>query len=339
MQITPSVSVVILNWNGKHHLQNFLPSVVASVYGNLEIVVADNASTDDSLRFIKEHYPDIRLISNGENLGFAGGYNKALSAITSDYIILLNSDVEVTPNWIEPVISLIESDSKIAAAQPKINSWHNKAEFEYAGAAGGFLDRFGYPFCRGRIFDTLEKDLEQYEVADEIFWGSGAALFIRRSCWEEIGGFDADFFAHMEEIDLCWRLKKVGYKIMYCPDSEVFHVGGGTLQADKPYKTYLNFRNNLAMLLKNLEGKQVLSVLFIRFCLDFISLLKFAVEGKFEHARAINKAHVSFFKNLSRNKKKRSPISGKFNKQGLYNGSIVWEYFVKKRKIFTDLRW
>lgn len=337
MQNQPRVSVVILNWNGKKYLEKFLPSVINSTYQNLEIAVADNASTDDSVTFIKENFPSVSIINNRENYGFAGGYNIALSQLTSNYFVLLNSDVEVVPNWIEPIIELMESDELIAAAQPKIKSYHNKSSFEYAGAAGGFLDQYGYPFCRGRIFDTLEADNGQYNATSEIFWASGAALFIKRSCWEKVSGFDADFFAHMEEIDLCWRLKNLGYKIMYCPTSTVYHVGGGTLQAENPYKTYLNFRNNLAMLLKNLSGFKAFKVIFIRFWLDLITLLKFLAEGRFKHALAINKAHTSFFGDFSRNKRKRVKGAAAANRTGLFKGSIVWHYFVKKRKYFTDL--
>lgn len=336
MQIYPKVSVVILNWNGKYYLEKFLPSLLSSTYPNLEIIVADNASVDDSVEFISKNFPAIKVIINKENLGFAGGYNAVLSQINSDYFVLLNSDVEVTPGWIEPVIVLMESDAMIAAAQPKLKDWNDKSRFEYAGAAGGYLDEFGYPFCRGRIFDTLEVDNGQYDSVEEVFWASGAALFIKRVYWERVSGLDADFFAHMEEIDLCWRLKNLDFKIMYCPASTVFHVGGGTLQSENPFKTYLNFRNNLAMLLKNLAPNRVFSVLFVRFWLDFISMLKFILEGKFKHAKAINKAHVAFFKDFSKNKKKR--LSNlHFNDKGTFKGSIVFEYFVKKRRYFSEI--
>jgi GT2 family glycosyltransferase len=244
----PRVAVVILNWNGINYLKQFLPSVCASTYPNLEIIIGDNASTDESVVYVRDNYPQVKIIINDQNYGFAGGYNKILTQLDHDYFILLNSDVEVEPNWIEPVISLMESDSKIAAAQPKILSQANKHSFEYAGAAGGFIDDFGYPFCRGRLFDTLELDKGQYNESSEVFWASGAAFFIKRPNWLEMNGLDDDFFAHMEEIDLCWRLKNEGYKIMYCADSQVYHVGGGTLQAESPFKTYLNFRNNLVLL-------------------------------------------------------------------------------------------
>jgi len=338
MSLLPKVAVVILNWNGKQYLEKFLPSVVNSTYPNAEIIVADNASTDTSVSFLKEKFPSVTLIQNEENFGFAKGYNEALKHLEADYFVLLNSDVEVEPDWIEPVIKLLESDKSIAVAQPKLRAYNNKAEFEYAGAAGGFIDSFGYPFCRGRIFDTVEKDEGQYNTASEIFWASGAAFFIRRSAWIEVNGLDPDFFAHMEEIDLCWRLKNKGYKIFYCPDSIVYHVGGGTLQAESPFKTYLNFRNNLSMLFKNLPPQKRFPVLFIRFWLDFISLLKFLSEGKFKQVRAINKAHMAFFSSLTANKKKTKGNNyTNFNNKGLYKGSIVWDYFAKKKRTFSEL--
>lgn len=335
----PSVSVVILNWNGLNYLKEFLPSVCASVYPNLEIIVGDNASTDHSVEFLSRNYPQVKIISNDKNYGFAGGYNRVLKQIKSDYFILLNSDVEVHSDWIVPVIKLMESEPDIAAAQPKILSYNNKGNFEYAGAAGGFIDVFGYPFCRGRIFDFVEADEGQYEVPSEIFWASGAALFLNRSKWIEINGFDEDFFAHMEEIDLCWRLKNMGYKIVYCPDSKVFHVGGGTLDAESPFKTHLNFRNNLVLLQKNLPFFQAVLIIFIRFWLDLLSLIKFLLDGKYKNARAISQAHVYFFTNIIKNGRKARKISiSKFNATGIYKGSIVWQYFVLKKKTFSTLQ-
>lgn len=338
MSLLPKVAVVILNWNGRKYLEQFLPSVVSTSYPNSEIIVADNASTDDSITFLKSNFPSVKILQNQENLGFAGGYNEALKRVEADYFVLLNSDVEVEPNWIAPVIAAMEEDKTVAAAQPKLRGFKNKAEFEYAGAAGGFIDKYGYPFCRGRIFDTLENDQGQYDQPSEIFWASGAAFFIRRSAWLEVGGLDSDFFAHMEEIDLCWRLKIKGYKILYCPDSVVYHVGGGTLEAENPFKTYLNFRNNLFMLLKNLPPGKRFSTLFVRFWLDFISLLKFMAEGKLKQAGAINKAHTAFFKDLRKNLRKTKGINyKKFNSSGVYQGSIVWDYFAGKRKKYNDL--
>lgn len=334
----PKVAVVILNWNGLEYLKRFLPSVFKSTYPNLDIIIGDNASTDASVSFVSDNFPDARIIENDQNYGFAGGYNKILEQLDHDYFILLNSDVEVTEHWIEPVISLMESDTLIAAAQPKLLAYANKHLFEYAGAAGGFIDKYGYPFCRGRIFDTVEEDKGQYDGNSEIFWASGAALFIKRSKWIEAGGLDSDFFAHMEEIDLCWRLKNLGYKIMYCSDSKVYHVGGGTLNAENPFKTYLNFRNNLVLLLKNLPSNKTLPIIFIRFWLDLISLIKFLLDGKPQNAGAVSKAHVYFFKNLSKNMQKARSISkNQFNQAGMYNKSIVWQYFVKGIKKFRDL--
>jgi GT2 family glycosyltransferase len=335
----PSVAVVILNWNGIAYLKHFLPSVCASTYPNLEIIVGDNASSDDSVDFVRENYPNVKIIINDQNYGFAGGYNKVLSQLNHDYFILLNSDVEVLPNWIEPVIRLMESDSNIAAAQPKILSHSNKSSFEYAGAAGGFIDQFGYPFCRGRVFDALELDNGQYNESSEVFWASGAAFFIKRANWLEMEGLDEDFFANMEEIDLCWRLKNEGYKIMYCADSQVYHVGGGTLKAENPFKTYLTFRNNLVLLQKNLPAGRATLIIFIRFWLDFITLIKFLIDGKFKNALAINHAHFYFIKNIFKNIPKARKIKkSKFNAKGLFKGSIVWEYFINKKRYFSSLK-
>lgn len=337
MKNYPKVSVVILNWNGKHFLEQFLPSVFNSSYPALEIIVGDNASTDDSLAFVREYFPTVRIISNDKNYGFAEGNNRILAQVEADYYVLLNSDVEVTPGWIEPVIRLMETDPDIAAAQPKLRSYYERTKFEYAGAAGGFLDKYGYPFCRGRIFDTVETDEGQYNRPSEIFWATGAALFIKKQYWIETGGFDNSFFAHMEEIDLCWRLKNRGYKVMYCPDSVVYHVGAGTLNSDSPYKTYLNFRNNLAMLKKNLPaGKAVLTV-FIRFWLDLITLILFVLKGKFGLARAINKAHTHFLRDIRQGSRHIEKDRSKFNKTGLFKGSIVWQYFVNKKRSFRDI--
>lgn len=312
--------------------------MIASSYPNLEIIVGDNASTDDSVSFIGSHFPDLRIISTSTNLGFAGGYNEVLKEVEADYYVLLNSDVEVTAGWIEPVISLMESDALIAAAQPKILAYKDKTKFEYAGAAGGFLDRYGYAFCRGRIFDSLETDQDQYNQPTEIFWASGAAFFIRKTTWDASGGLDRHFFAHMEEIDLCWRLKNRGYKIMYCPGAKVYHVGGGALSVESPYKTYLNFRNNLVMLQKNLPPAKSFRIIFIRFWLDLLSLLKYLSQGNPRNAMAVSRAHVYFFKNLNRNRKNISHNKDTFNPAGLYKGSIVWQYFGKGVKRFSDLK-
>jgi GT2 family glycosyltransferase len=334
----PLVSIVILNWNGLKYLKQFLPSVCATVYPNFNIIVGDNASTDGSVQFLKDNYPQIQIIINESNFGFAGGYNRVLEQIKSDYFVLLNSDVEVDSNWIEPVIRLMEDDQKTAAAQPKIRAFNRKDHFEYAGAAGGFIDAFGYPFCRGRLFDTLEEDKNQYDQASEIFWASGAAFFVKRERWLEAGGLDEDFFAHMEEIDLCWRLKNLGYKIMYCPQSIVYHVGGGTLEAENPFKTYLNFRNNLVLLQKNLTFFKGSLAIFIRFWLDILPIINYLVEGKPKNARAISRAHLYFFINIFKNARKSKAINKtRFNDAGLFKGSIVWKYFAEKKKYYSQL--
>ncbi|MDH5827352.1 glycosyltransferase family 2 protein [Sphingobacterium faecium] len=337
MKNYPKVAVVILNWNGRFFLEKFLPSVYNSSYPNIEFVIGDNASTDDSLAFVSASYPQITLLENEQNFGFAGGYNHILSRIEADYYVLLNSDVEVTPNWIEPVIEMLERDEKLVAAQPKILAFHNKAKFEHAGAAGGYLDRYGFPFCCGRIMDKVEYDLGQYDDEKEIFWASGAALFIKSHAWKEAQGLDEDFFAHMEEIDLCWRLKRMGYRIGYCPDSTVYHVGGGTLNASNPQKTYLNFRNNLYMLQKNLAISQVFTIIFIRFWFDFAALVKFLLDRKFKDAWAVSRAHQSFFLNIFKNAKKRNNNLQLENKTGEYKKSIIADFYLDKKQKFSDL--
>lgn len=333
----PKVAVVILNWNGKYYLERFLPSVYNSSYPNLTFVIGDNASTDDSVKFIKKTYPKITLIENDKNYGFAGGYNKVLSHVEADYYIILNSDVEVSPHWIQPVIEAMEADPNVAAAQPKILSSLQPNQFEYAGAAGGFIDKYGFPFCRGRIFNDREIDHGQYNKPTPIFWASGAALFIKSKIWKQSGGFDEDYFAHMEEIDLCWRLKRMGYEIMYYPYSEVLHVGGGSLNKDNPFKTYLNFRNNLAILQKNLPTSKVYYILFIRLWLDFFALIRFLFKAQFKDALAIHRAHLSFFKCFPKNNKKRKKLNTKFQVGELYTKSIVFAYFISGLNKFSQL--
>jgi GT2 family glycosyltransferase len=338
--LSPSVAVVILNWNGKTLLEKFLPSVVKSDYPNLQIIVGDNASTDDSVLFLEENYPEVKIIVNKENYGFAGGYNHVLDKVDADYYVLLNSDVEVPSNWISPVIGLMESDEKIAVAQPKIKWQLDKASFEYAGAAGGFIDHYGYPFCRGRIFDELETDHGQYNHDIDIFWASGAAFFIKSTKWKEVNGLDADLFAHMEEIDLCWRLKNIGYRVVCCADSEVFHVGGGTLNTGNPYKTYLNFRNNLIIMQKNLPKGEAYLKIFVRMWLDLAAWFQFLFKGEVKFLMAINKAHVHFFKQLNKTAAKRTDKQISLKEMpGVYQKSIVWSYFVKKIKTFKNLNW
>ncbi|RVU00804.1 glycosyltransferase family 2 protein [Mucilaginibacter limnophilus] len=334
MSISPKVAVVILNWNGIKHLQQFLPSVLASTWQNIEIVLGDNASTDGSVEWVKSRYPQINVIQNDANYGFTGGYNRVLQHVDADYFVLLNSDIEVQPRWIEPVISMMESDDNIAAAAPKILSYANKSMFEHAGAAGGFIDSFGYPFCRGRMFYEIEEDKGQYDVSDEVFWATGAALFIKKKCWDEAGGFDERFFAHMEEIDLCWRLKNMGYKIMYCAQSVVYHVGGGTLNTENPFKTYLNFRNNLLLLKKNLPKGRASFVIGTRFWLDLLAIFRFLSEGKRKDAWAVSKAHQNFVRHIF--KKEDRPKAPRAL-TGMYKGSLVAEFFVRKKRKFSDL--
>jgi GT2 family glycosyltransferase len=336
--LNPSVAIVILNWNGLNYLQKFLPSVMASSYNNYKVIVADNASTDDSISFLKTGYPDIRVISLPENFGFARGYNEALKQVESDYYVLLNSDVEVTSNWIEPIIHLMEADLSVGACQPKILMQTNKAVFEYAGAAGGWMDYLGYPFARGRIFDICEEDRGQYDQTSSIFWASGAAIFVRSKIYHECGGLDEYFFAHMEEIDLCWRMQLAGYKIMACPSAIVYHVGGGTLPKGNQKKTYLNFRNNLVMLAKNLPFTDLWWKIPIRFVLDAVTAWKALLSGHSGYFFAIIKAHFGFFDWLFF-KRKRSvfPINRSRPLTGWYGKSIVLAYFVRKRTKFSEI--
>lgn len=328
------IAVVILNWNGKSFLEQFLPSVV-KFSTNAQVIVADNNSTDDSITFLQTNYPKIDIIQLDKNYGFAGGYNKALNQIDSEYYVLLNSDVEVTENWLTPMVELLDNDQSIVACQPKIKAYHNKTHFEYAGASGGFMDKYGYPFCRGRIFDNLEEDKGQYDNVTEVFWASGACLFIRSKEYHEIGGLDEFFFAHMEEIDLCWRLKNQGYKIMVCPSSIVYHVGGGTLNKVKPQKTFLNFRNSLLTLHKNLPKEKRLSIILTRLCLDSIAGAKFLVSGKPNHTWAIVRSHFSFYGAISQNKLKQK-LPKNPNLTGIINKSIVKAYFLKKCNTFDN---
>lgn len=331
-QFMTQVAVVILNYNGRGFLEKFLPSVI-KYSENHSIWVADNASTDDSVSFLRQNYPTVSLIQIPQNQGFAGGYNTALKQIEAQYFVLLNSDVEVSENWIKPVVELMDSDNSIAACQPKIKSFNNPELFEYAGAAGGFIDKYGYPFCRGRIFDTCEKDNGQYDDNTEIFWATGACMFVRAEVFKKLQ-FDDSFFAHMEEIDLCWRIQNVGYKILYCSQSVVYHVGGGTLQKSNPRKTFLNYRNGLALLYKNLPTNKLLTTIFIRLVLDGISGIKLFLDGSFADTWAIIKAHFAFyawiFRGISRDKQAKEV-------KHIFNKSIVWQYFVKKQKRFTDL--
>lgn len=291
------LAIAILNWNGKKWLEKFLPSVVQHS-PEADIYIIDNASEDDSVTFVENNFPSVRVIQNSKNEGFAAGYNSGLKNIDAEIYCLLNSDVEVTQNWIPPMIALFDSDQSIAAAQPKILSYHNRNFFEYAGAGGGFIDNLGFPYCRGRIFNSIEEDKGQYDDETEIFWASGCSLFIRSKDFREQGGFDERFFAHQEEIDLCWRLKNSGRKIMYTGQSAVYHVGGGTLSNQNPEKTFLNFRNNLSMMLKNLPFPNLLWLLFFRLSLDGIAGIQFAFRHGFSHLWAVVRSHIGFYAQL-----------------------------------------
>ena len=329
------VAVLILNWNGRDLLERFLPSVCKYNSDFANIIVVDNASTDSSVAFLKESYPEIKRIEFDVNYGFAEGYNRAMEMVNYPYVVLLNSDVRVTENWLVEPLDFLENNSEYAVCQPKILDEKEPTKFEYAGASGGYIDRFGYPFCRGRIFDDLEVDNGQYDSVKDVFWASGAALFVRRSLYIEVGGLDASFFAHQEEIDLCWRLLNRNYKIACVPQSTVFHLGGASLDKMNPKKTFLNFRNNLVMLLKNLPI-YALPIIFIRMVLDGVAGLKFISEGKFSHCWAIIKAHFSFYSRIPSillNRKKTKKIS----KNLMYSKSILVEYFIKKNKTYSNL--
>ncbi len=333
-----AVAIVILNWNGQHFLEKFLPSVMASTYANKRIIVADNASNDNSINFLRQHYPQIEIIYNLDNLGFAKGYNTALQQVNADYYILLNSDVEVTPGWIEPVIDLMENNASIGACQPKLLNYGAKQQFEYAGACGGWLDKFGYPFARGRVFEVLEEDSGQYNQAQACFWASGAALFVRADMYHVLGGLDEYFFAHQEEIDFCWRLQLAGYKVYVQPASVVYHLGGGTLPKGNRQKDFLNFRNNLVMLAKNSSLTAALWKIPCRVVLDVIAAYKELFAGNRDCYFAIAKAHFYFIKWVIIDKKQSVfPISKKGKVNGWYNGSIVWQYFIKRKTKFSEI--
>ena len=335
---SPSVAIVILNWNGKAYLEQFLPSVCKTSYNNYKLVVADNASNDASVDFLKKGYPDIELTLLPENFGFAKGYNEALKNINADYYVLLNSDVEVERDWLQPMVQLLEQDASNAACQPKLLSFKNKNIFEYAGGAGGWLDLFGYPFSRGRVFDISEKDAGQYNNTQQVFWASGAALMIKSHVYHQMGGFDAFFFAHQEEIDLCWRMQLAGYKVYCCPQSVVYHVGGGTLPRGNSLKTYLNFRNNHIMMAKNLPLKEKVWKIPFRLGLDWITALKGLLTGDGGYSLAILRAHAAFLKWIF-TAEKNTPYTRRALKSltGVYKGNLVWQHFVLGKKYFNQL--
>ncbi len=330
-----SAAVVILNWNGKKLMEQFLPSLVTYTPESIaDLVVADNASNDDSIEFLQKNYPQIQIITLEKNFGFAEGYNKALVQIDNKYVVLLNSDVEVTENWLSGMLDYAEKNPEITAIQPKILSYRNKSLFEYAGACGGYLDRYGYPFCRGRILNTIETDKGQYDDPAPILWASGACLFIRLEDYKSAGGLDANFFAHQEEIDLCWRLCNQGKKIISLPSSVVYHLGGGTLEIENPRKTFLNFRNNLLMIYKNTPKKRLKKILFLRFYLDIMAAIHFCLEGRFVNAKAIFEA-LHAFHQLKKKYQKKDLL---FQSPLIYKKSLLWEYYVKRKRKFSDLK-
>lgn len=331
------VAVVILNYNGVHFLEQFLPSVIRHSRGH-HIMVADNASTDDSVCLVKNKFPEVELLQLSKNHGFAGGYNEALKQVHAEYYLLLNSDVEVTSGWIAPMLQLLENRKEVAACQPKVLSYHMPAFFEHAGAAGGFLDILGYPFCRGRIFNTLEEDAGQYNEPVPVFWATGACMFIRAEVYHHLGGFDSDFFAHMEEIDLCWRIHNAGYQVYACPESKVFHVGGGTLPKSNPRKTFLNFRNNLWMLYKNSSSRVLWWKLPCRHLLDWLAAFTFLLQGQRQDFLAVWKAQLQFWVHLPNKKRRKTQkLKQTGGSAALYKGSILWKYYIEGNRTYSAL--
>lgn len=332
-------AVAILNWNGKNFLESFLPGIVEHSASLAEIWVIDNASNDDSVFWLQNNYPQIKIVINPKNEGYAKGYNDGLKKIDADFYVLLNSDVEVSPGWLKPLLTMMVNPD-FAGIQPKVLSFQNRNQFEYAGAAGGYIDRDGFMFCRGRMFNTFEQDIGQYDDCIEVFWATGACLVVRSSAFWQVDGLDEDFFAHMEEIDLCWRLKNAGYKIGYCGKSTIYHVGGGTLSRISPKKTYLNFRNNLFLLLKNYRASNVFFKLFFRMFLDGIAAFKFLFEGNLMHFFAVFRAHMSFYWGIHKFAEKRKNLATTIhnpNSIGFFQKSVVWAYFVNKKRDFSQL--
>ncbi|MEX0780635.1 MAG: glycosyltransferase family 2 protein [Balneolales bacterium] len=333
-------SIVIVTWNALHHLKRFLPSVYENS-SEAEIIIADNASGDGSAEWVNEHYPDIKIITCDKNYGYCGGNNRGAAYASGEVILFLNNDVEVTPEWLDPIKTMFNEDKRLAAVQPKIRSLANKEYFEHAGAAGGFMDRYAYPFCQGRIFDHVEKDEGQYDEEKEIFWASGAALAIRNKVFVENGGFDEDFEFHMEEIDLCWRLWNRGYKVKLCPGSTVFHLGGGSLSTGSPRKIYYNYRNNLAMIIKNSSHFTILKRVLMRFLLDYIASLKALLSFRFGEFRAILKAQLHFLKDFDSLSRKRDELqqvrTNLLDPDTMIDIAIVKEYFLKGKRTFTEL--
>ncbi len=336
-------AVVVLNWNGRKLLEEFLPAVVENTPSSIaDVVVADNASSDDSIEYLKKCFPSVKTVVLDSNYGFAGGYNRVLAQLDYEYCVLLNSDAAPAPGWLEPLIGFMDLHPDAACCVPKIKDYRNKERFEYAGAGGGFIDKFGYPFCRGRIMDNLEVDKGQYNSVLSLFWGSGAALMVRTKLYNQSGGLDNDFFAHMEEIDLCWRLKNRGYNIYQIPQSEVYHLGGGTLSQHNERKTYLNFRNNLFMIIKNDYSKFWWFKLFMRMVLDGVAALHFLAKREFHFFGAVVKAHLHFHANAPAYYKKRralKPLAIVLHHPEIFPRSIVWSYFIRKRRTFNQLKY
>lgn len=336
-----TTAIVILNWNGEKYLEQFLPILIEkTTFPDVEIIVADNASTDNSLTVLSEKFPNVRAIILDKNYGFAGGYNVALAQVKADYYVLLNSDVEVTSNWLPPLIEFMNVNADVAACQPKIRSYFQRSHFEHAGAAGGFIDRFGFPFSRGRVFGNVEEDKGQYDDIVDIFWASGACLLVRSELFWKVGGLDADFFAHMEEIDLCWRLKTRAYRIVCIPQSTVFHIGGGTLNTENPHKTYLNFRNNLLLLYKNLPQHVLKQIMFWRFFLDYAAAFQLFITGKPKNALSVFKARKDYKKMRPRfdNKRKENILLSKNdNKSDILQKSVVLEYYLNGKRTYNAL--
>lgn len=333
-------AVVILNWNGLKYLKMFLAGVIKYSYDReTEIIVADNGSTDGSQEWILSNMDHVRLICLGKNHGFAGGYNLALEQIDAHYFVLLNSDIEVTEDWLKPLISYMDKNPDVASCQPKVLSFKRKDHFEYAGAAGGFLDKYGYPLCKGRILSEVEEDHGQYNQQSDIFWSTGACMMVRSDAWIKCGGFDSDFFAHMEEIDLCWRFHKAGYRVSCVPGSFVYHVGGGALPYNSPFKTYLNFRNSLYLLYKNLPGSDLRSVLFKRKILDGIASLFFLVKGQFRSSWSVIRAHIDYYRSLEKLKQKRI-TTGRYGREPkglLVNKCVVFQFYIRKRRTYDTI--
>ena len=334
------VAVVILNWNGEELLKKFLPSVLATLPEYAEAIIADNASTDGSIAFLNSTYPEIKIIQNKTNGGFAKGYNEALTHVHNEYVVLLNSDIETPENWVQPMTEFMDKNPTVGAAMPKILQYRKKTHFEYAGAAGGYIDQWGFPFCRGRIFDTLEEDKGQYNNNEPVFWASGACMFVRNDTFKKLNGFDEFFFAHMEEIDLCWRMQRAGYLVYAVGESHVYHLGGGTLNKLSPKKTFLNFRNSLFLLIKNYPRNKFLIKMTQKLLLDGLAAAKFLFEGNVRHFLAVFKAHMSFYANLLKYLKIRKKLNQQHtNKEiiGVYKPSIAKEYFISKKNKYSDL--